>query len=461
MNISREFLFLSEPNDKITPVVVFGFLEADKWEEMMKVLVVGGGGREHALAWKLAQSPSVKKLYCAPGNGGMMEIGELVDISAEDLPSLLRFAVKERIDLTVVGPEAPLVEGIVDLFSREGLDIFGPSQEGAQMEGSKSFAKRLMLDEGIPTGAAEIFDDYQRALDYLKTIHPPVVVKADGLAAGKGVTVAQDLETAAAALRACMVEGKFGSAGRRVLIEEFLQGQEVSILTLVDGEEIFPLEPAQDYKRVGDNDTGPNTGGMGSYSPVPVLDQHNYQRAVEEILRPTARALLKRGIHFKGILYAGLILTHQGPKVLEFNVRFGDPETQAVLPRMESDLLGGMLAVQEGRLRELELTWSSHPCVTVVMASGGYPGDYSKGYPISGLEEVALLDEVVVFHAGTTMNSEGKLVTSGGRVLNICAKGKDFVQAREKAYNALGKISFQGAYYRKDIALRVVQKNGG
>jgi phosphoribosylamine--glycine ligase len=423
----------------------------------MKVLVVGGGGREHALAWKLSQSPLVSALYCAPGNGGMGELGELVPISAEDIPSLLDFAKGRGIDLTVVGPEAPLVCGIVDAFKREGLGVFGPTREAAQMEGSKVFAKRLMLEEGIPTGKAEIFDDFSSALSYLKTLQPPVVVKADGLAAGKGVVVAADGEAAEEALRACMVEGRFGEAGKKVLIEEYLEGQEVSILALVDGETILPLEPAQDYKRVGEGDTGPNTGGMGSYSPVPVLDEVTYRRAVEEILVPTARALARKGIHYQGILYAGLILTAEGPKVLEFNVRFGDPETQAILPRLESDLMMAMVEVMEGRLGSLNLQWSSQPCVAVVVASSGYPGGYQKGYPIAGLEEASLEENVVIFHAGTKRDISGTFLTDGGRVLNVCARAKDFKEAREKAYRAVEKINFPGAYYRRDIALRAVE----
>jgi phosphoribosylamine--glycine ligase len=409
----------------------------------MKVLVVGGGGREHALAWKLAQSPRLSKLYCAPGNAGMAGLGEMVDIGAEDIPALQAFAVREGIDLTVVGPEMPLVDGIVDAFSAAGLKVFGPSREAAQMEGSKAFAKRLMLEEGIPTGRAEIFEDYDSALKYLRSLGAPVVVKADGLAAGKGVIIADSLEMGEEALRQCMVDGRFGAAGSQVLIEEFLEGQEASLLTLVDGETILPLAPAQDYKRIGDGDAGPNTGGMGSYCPVPVLDPATYDQVVEEVLQPSARALAKRGIHFRGILYAGVILTADGPKVLEYNVRFGDPETQAVLP--------------EGRLSDVDLVWSDEPCVTLVMASGGYPGDYQQGFVISGLEEAAAMDGVAVFHAGTRLDGDGRVVTAGGRVLNVSGWGRDFAAAREKAYAAARKISFEGAYYRKDIALRVVQ----
>ncbi len=314
-----------------------------------------------------------------------------------------------------------------------------------------------MMEAGIPTGRAEIFEDYDSALKYLRSLGAPVVVKADGLAAGKGVIIADSLEVGEEALRECMVDNRFGEAGSQVLIEEFLEGQEASLLTLVDGETILPLAPAQDYKRIGDGDAGPNTGGMGSYCPVPALDPATYNRVVEEVLKPSAYALVKRGIHFRGILYAGVILTADGPKVLEYNVRFGDPETQAVLPRLRSDLLEAMLAVAEGRLAGLELDWSDEPCVTLVMASGGYPGDYEKGFVISGLEEAAAMDGVAVFHAGTRMDENGQVVTAGGRVLNVSGWGRDFAAARARAYAAARKISFKDAYYRTDIALRVVE----
>lgn len=422
----------------------------------MKVLVVGGGGREHALTWKLAESPLVERIWCAPGNAGMAAVAECVDIDAEDIRGLADFAAREKVDLTVVGPEAPLVAGIADLFGERGLAVFGPTREAAQMEGSKAFAKEIMLEAGVPTGRAEVFTDYDEAMACIKNSGSPYVVKADGLAAGKGVVVAKDDQTAYEALKACFVDRAFGAAGEKVLIEEFLEGQEVSILTFVDGEDILPMAPAQDYKRVGDGDTGPNTGGMGSYSPVPVLSAQDYERSVEEILRPTARALAGRGIHFRGILYAGLILTDQGPKVLEFNVRFGDPEVQAVLPRLKSDLVEAMLAVLEGRLPETRMEWEDDPCVTVVVASGGYPASYRKGYPIAGLEEAGSIERVTVFHAGTRLGEGGEVLTSGGRVLNVSALGGDFSAAREVAYQAVGRIDFTDMYYRKDIALRTI-----
>lgn len=423
----------------------------------MKVLVVGGGGREHALTWKIAQSPLVDRIYCAPGNAGMAALAECVAIKAEDIEALSAFARDKGIDLTVVGPEAPLVAGIANEFERQGLCVFGPGREAAQMEGSKDFAKRLMLEAGVPTGRAEVFTDIEAAKACISKGKPPFVVKADGLAAGKGVVVAQDDKAAYEALRACFVDRAFGAAGEKVLVEEFLEGQEVSILTFVDGEDILPMAPAQDYKRVGDGDTGLNTGGMGSYSPVPVLSDEDYRRAVREILEPTARTLAARGIHYRGILYAGLILTSEGPKVLEFNVRFGDPETQAVLPRLKSDLVELMLAVAEGRLAGTSLEWSGEACVTVVVASGGYPGDYAKGYPISGLDEAGAMDGVVVFHAGTRLGDGGKVLTDGGRVLNVSALGPDFAVARERAYRAVEKIGFKDIHYRRDIALRTLE----
>ena len=423
----------------------------------MRILVVGGGGREHALTWKIAQSPLVDAIWCAPGNAGMASLAECVDIGAEDIEALADFAQRKKIDLTVAGPEAPLVTGIADLFRERGLAVFGPTREAAQMEGSKSFAKQVMEESGVPTGKAEVFTDFEAAEACIARSGAPYVVKADGLAAGKGVIIAQDDKTAYEALKTCFIDRKFGPSGEKVLLEEFLEGQEVSILAFVDGEEVLPMAPAQDYKRIGDGDTGPNTGGMGSYSPVPVMSEEEYNRAVEDILRPTAAALAARGIHYRGILYAGLIMTGEGPKVLEYNVRFGDPEVQAVLPRLESDLMEPMLAVQEGRLGEIELKWRRDPCVTVVAASGGYPTDYKKGFPISGLEEAGSMDGVTVFHAGTKIGEDGEVLTNGGRVLNVSALGPDFASARNRAYQAVDKIAFSDIYFRKDIALRTLE----
>jgi phosphoribosylamine--glycine ligase len=424
----------------------------------MRVLVVGGGGREHALTWKIARSPLVDDIWCAPGNAGMAAHATCVDIGAGDIEALAGFAEEKKIDLTVVGPEAPLVAGIADLFQDRGLKVFGPSAEAARMEGSKSFAKQLMIEGGVPTGRAEVFTDYDGAVACIGSQGAPYVVKADGLAAGKGVVIARDDRAAYEALKSCFIDRDFGASGDRVLIEEFLEGQEVSILCFVDGEEILPMAPAQDYKRIGDGDTGPNTGGMGSYSPVPVMSGEEYDFCVEKVLRPTARALAGRGIHYRGILYAGLILTDEGPKVLEYNVRFGDPEVQAVLPRLKSDLVEPMLAVVEGRLTEVRLDWAEEdPCVTVVVASGGYPASYEKGYPIHGLEGAGGMEGVTVFHAGTRLGDSGEVLTNGGRVLNVSALGPDFATARERAYRAAAAIDFTDIYYRKDIALRTVE----
>jgi phosphoribosylamine--glycine ligase len=432
--------------------------KASRSEEVqMRVLVVGGGGREHALTWKIAQSPLVDEIWCAPGNAGMASHATCVDIEAEDVAALADFARDKGIDLTVVGPEAPLVMGISDLFEERGLRVFGPGKEAARMEGSKAFAKEIMAEGGVPTGRAEVFGDYDEAAACIRSGRPPFVVKADGLAAGKGVVIAQDDRAAYAALKSCFIDRDFGASGDTVLIEEYLEGQEVSILCFVDGEDILPMAPAQDYKRIGDGDTGPNTGGMGSYSPVPVLSQADYDFCVERILRPTVKALARRGIHYRGILYAGLILTSDGPKILEYNVRFGDPETQAVLPRLGSDLVEPMLAVVEGRLPQVSLEWKEDPCVTVVIASGGYPLHYEKGFAISGLEEAGAVEGVTVFHAGTRFGEGGEVVTNGGRVLNVSAVGGNFATARERAYRAAAAIDFSSIYYRRDIALRTLE----
>ncbi len=423
----------------------------------MKILIVGGGGREHALTWKISQSPLVDKIWCAPGNVGMASLAECVDIKAEDARGQAEFAEREKIDLTVVGPEAPLVAGIANLFQEKRLAVFGPDREAAQMEGSKSFAKEIMTEAGVPTGTSQVFNDYDSAADCIKSGTPPYVVKADGLAAGKGVIIAQDDKAAYEALKSCFINKDFGASGDKVLIEEHLEGQEVSILAFVDGTHILPMAPAQDYKRIGDGDDGPNTGGMGSYSPVPVFTQHDYVRAVNDILVPTAQALMRRGIHYKGILYAGLMLTEDGPKVLEYNVRFGDPEIQAILPRLRTDIVEAMLAVLGGRLEEVDLSWTYEPCATVVVASGGYPNDYAKGYAISGIKEAEGIEGVIVFQAGTRLSPEGQVLTDGGRVLAVSGLGEDFATAREKAYQGVEKISFKDMYYRRDIAVRALE----
>ncbi|MDQ4005131.1 MAG: phosphoribosylamine--glycine ligase [Actinomycetota bacterium] len=418
----------------------------------MRILLVGGGGREHALAWALSRSPEVGQLIAAPGNAGIAEFAECVPASAEDVKAIMDLADRGRPDLVVVGPEAPLVAGLVDELEARGIRAFGPGRAGARIEGSKVWAKALCREAGIPTAEAETFTDIAEAEGYLASLQPPYVVKAEGLAAGKGVTVATSPEQAAAALRASLVEGAFGEAGRRVLIEEHLSGPEVSALALTDGETVIPLAFAQDFKRVGDDDDGPNTGGMGAYSPVPVVEEETRKRIEEDVLHPTVAALRRRGIDYRGVLYAGLMLTSEGPKVLEFNARFGDPETQAILPRLDSDLAPLLLATAEGRLGERAVSWRDDACVTAILASGGYPGEYRTGIPIAGIEDASALDGVTVFHAGTALDGDGRVTTAGGRVLAVSALGKDLAAARERAYEAVSRIRFDGMHHRTDIA---------
>ncbi len=420
----------------------------------MKVLVVGSGGREHALTWKISQSPLVDKIYCLPGNGGMAQLAECFDLDPLDIKSVADFAQEKKIDLTVVGPEAPLVEGIADEFEKRNLKIFGPKKRGAMMEGSKSFAKDLMNKYGVPTAKAVKFNRYEEALEYVKKSDFPLVVKADGLAGGKGAVVSFDLGTALQALEDCFIVKKFGKAGEVVNIEEYLEGEEVTILAFTDGESVLPLTPAQDYKRAFDNDEGLNTGGMGSYSPVPQLSQKAFQEIMEKIFYPTIEGMKKENLSYQGILYGGLILTKEGPKVLEYNCRFGDPESQAILPLLKSDLVEIMMAVIDGGLSDYQISFYPEKCITVVIASQGYPLSYQTGFPIEGLEEVSQIEGVQVFHAGTKLQN-GKFVTAGGRALNISAIGSSFKEAREKAYQAVEKIYFQGMHYRKDIGLRV------
>ncbi|MBI4733352.1 MAG: phosphoribosylamine--glycine ligase [Rubrobacteridae bacterium] len=422
----------------------------------MKVLIIGGGGREHALVWKLKKSAQVDEVFCVPGKGGIAQDAEIVNIDQSDYDALATFTENNSIGLTVVGPEAPLVGGLTDMFTGRGLKVFGPSAPAARLEGSKSFAKQLMKKYGIPTGGAELFTDYDKAVKYLESLEAPYVVKADGLAAGKGVIIATDIDQAREGVKACLIEKQFGEAGNRVLIEEFLSGPELSILAFCDGKRVLPMVPAQDYKRVFENDEGLNTGGMGSYSPVPIVTGELYDQIVSTVLEPTVNGLASEGIEFRGIIYAGLMMTGSGPKVLEYNTRFGDPETQAILPRLESDLLEPMLAVAEGDLSGVELKWSKDVCTTVVLASGGYPGDYTTGIPIDGLEDANAMPGVTVFHAGTKL-VDNRIVTAGGRVLNVSALGSDFADARRKVYAAVDKIHFEGMHYRKDIALRAVK----
>jgi len=419
----------------------------------MKILVVGSGGREHALVWKLAQSPLVEKVWCAPGNAGTGIDAENVNIPAEDVPRLVRFARDRSIDLTVVGPEAPLVAGLTDEFRRQGLAVFGPSASAARLEGSKVFAKKLLRRASIPTADFAVFTRYADAERYIdEGPEQPLVVKADGLAAGKGVFVCANRAETRAAARSLLVDSIFGAAGSQIVIEECLVGQEASILAIIDGDTIVPLDSAQDHKRAHDGDRGPNTGGMGAYSPAPVVTPDIMDEIVRRILVPTVHTMKVEGHPFNGVLYAGLMLTPAGPKVLEYNVRLGDPETQPVLMRLKSDLAHILHLAALGRLHELEgLDWDPRPAVCVVMASAGYPGDYQSGHPISGLENAAQVADVKVFHAGTALrNSE--IVNTGGRVLGVTACGDDISAARKLAYQAVDQISWKGGWCRRDIA---------
>lgn len=422
-------------------------------DRRLDVLVVGGGGREHVLVRGLAKSPRIGRLVCAPGNAGIDAEAEIVPVAAEDTPGLTALVEREKFDLTVVGPEAPLVAGLADQLRDRGFAVFGPGADGARLEGSKAFAKEVMRDAGVPTGRAAAFTSYEEALAYLREHGAPVVIKADGLAAGKGVIVAESVEQAEAALADCFVERRFGAAANLVLMEEFLEGEEVSLLSIVSGEQILPLAPAQDYKRALDGDQGPNTGGMGSYSPVPAVDDELCGRLVETVVRPTVAELVRRGVDFRGVLYAGLMLTPAGPRVLEFNCRFGDPETQALLPRLESDLLELLWAAANGRPLPASVEWKKGAAVGVVMASRGYPASSSKGDIIRGLDEVRRIPGVQIFHAATR-ESGGDVVTSGGRVLTVTAVGDGFAEARARAYAGVAAISFEGAHYRTDIGLR-------
>lgn len=424
----------------------------------MKVLVIGSGGREHALVWKLSQSPKVQQIYCAPGNDGIGKIAQLVPLAADDLDGLLDWARNEAVDLTVVGPEVPLTRGIVDRFQAAGLRIFGPERRAAQLEGSKAFAKELMQRCGIPTAAYRVFTDADEAKEYARGLGVPLVVKADGLAAGKGVVVAQDMETALEAIGQMMEAREFGEAGGRIVIEEFLQGVELSLLALVDGKTVLPLAPAHDHKAVYDGDQGPNTGGMGAFSPSHVADAALIERIQREVLEPTVAAMTEEGICFTGVLFAGLMLTESGPKVLEFNARFGDPETQTVLPRLENDLVDLLEAVIDGRLAEQRLVWKSESAVTVILAAGGYPMTYAKGDLITGLNpETGQMEgtEVIVFHAGTRF-VDGRWLTNGGRVLALTALGQDFAAAQRKAYEAAEQIRFSGRHFRRDIGKKAL-----
>ena len=421
----------------------------------MRVLVVGNGAREHAIAWKLRQSPGVDELYVAPGNAGTAAIATNVTVPSANIEGLAQAAWNLGVGLTIVGPEAHLADGIVDRFQREGMAIFGPTRNAARIESSKVFAKELMVKHGIPTGKAEVFDSYDRACSYLKGQLFPLVVKADGLAAGKGVTVAENEDEAVKALHMCMEERVFGSAGDRVLIEEMLTGREVSVFAFTDGETVSPLVAACDYKRAYDDDEGPNTGGMGSYSPPEFWSEALELKIRERIMVPTLSALSGEGYPYKGVLYGGIMLTEDGPQVIEFNCRFGDPETQVILPRLSSDFMEVLLAVVEGRLNETPIAWSNDACVGVVMASGGYPGNYENGFPIIGLAQAE--ERALVFHAGTWPSGwNDGIVTEGGRILTVVGTDTNLEQARRRAYEGIESVHFEGGFYRKDIAARVM-----
>ena len=421
----------------------------------MKILVVGGGGREHALVWKIAQSPNVSKIYCAPGNAGISEHAAIVPVKANDLNSLLEFALKEKIDLTVVGPEDPLTQGIVDLFESKGLFIFGANRKAAEIERSKTFAKETMKKYHIPTAFYEVFDNRNETVKYIRKLGAPIVVKADGLAAGKGVIVCKTVEEAIQSVDKIMVEKIFGEAGNRVVIEEYLVGEEASYIAFTDGKAILPMASSQDHKPIFDGDQGPNTGGMGAYSPAPVVTEEVHEKIIEKILRPIIYGMGEEGRPYKGVLYAGLMIHDGHPKALEFNARFGDPETQPVLMRMKGDIVPILEACMKGTLSQHRIEWDNRPSVCVVMASMGYPGDYQKGKVIGGLKEVSQMEGVFVFHAGTALK-DGQMITNGGRVLGVTGLGEDIPRAIERTYHAVKKISWDGVHYRTDIGQKAL-----
>lgn len=423
----------------------------------MKVLIVGGGGREHAIAWKLSQSRSVDKIYCCPGNAGIAEIAECINVNQNDFNALLDFVKYEWIDLTIVGPEDPLSKGIVDLFEKEGRRILGPTKAAAQLESSKVFSKELMRSHSIPTAEYRVFTSYLHAEEYIRFKGTPIVIKADGLAAGKGVFIASTMDEALDALKTIMKDKAFGDAGNRVIVEDCLNGEEASYMVFTDGKTIIPMVSSQDHKRIFDGDKGPNTGGMGAYSPAPVMTEELERIVIEKIMKPTIRALGSEGIKYKGILYAGLMIDKGVPSVLEFNCRLGDPETQPVLSRLKTDFMEIAMAVADERLSEINIEWNSDPAVCVVMSSSGYPGQYRKGDVITGIGEANKMEGVHVFHAGTAFSAD-QIVSSGGRVLGVTATGKDIASAKARAYEAAAKIHFNGMHYRKDIADRALNR---
>jgi len=421
----------------------------------MKVLVIGGGGREHALCWKLAQSPELTRLYCAPGNAGIAEQAELIPVSAEDIEGIAKSAKELKIDLVVVGPEAPLVMGLKERLMQERILVFGPGQKAAELEGSKAWCKNFLWKYKIPTAWFEVFDDAVKAKRFIREKGAPIVVKADGLAAGKGVIVAGSIEDAENAVDEILVKKIFGHAGTKVVIEECLVGEEASFIGISDGENFLAMATSQDHKRVFDNDEGPNTGGMGAYSPAPVVDEQMFTKIMDTIMLPTIRGMKAEGREYRGALYAGLMITKSGPKVLEFNCRFGDPETQPLLFRLKSDLLPFLVASAKGSLKGMNLEWHPEPAVCVVLASGGYPGSYQKGFEITGIKEANQLDRTYVFHSGTA-KKDGKLVTSGGRVLGVTARRENIPSAIDAVYEAVGKIHFEKMHYRRDIGKKAL-----
>jgi len=422
----------------------------------MNILVIGSGGREHALCWKLKQSSKVEKIYCVPGNAGIAQVAECVPGNIHDFSFLVSLAKEKQIGFTVVGPEAPLVDGVVDAFEKEGLKVFGPNKKAAQLEGSKIFSKEIMQQAGVPTADYKIFDDLDEAKTHVINADYPLVIKADGLCAGKGVFIISSAEEAIKTLDDIFVKRIFGDSGNKVLIENCITGPEISILGLTDGERVISLASSQDHKRAFDGDKGPNTGGMGAYSPFPLVLEKDLLGLVEQTMTPIIQALKKQGIVYKGLLYGGLMLTEQGPQVLEFNVRFGDPEVQAVMMRLKNDLLDLLIASSEGDLSQVKMDWDQRASMSVVLASGGYPGSYEKGKKIEGFEE-AEKDGAVVFHAGTTLNDSGEVVTSGGRVLAVTALGETLLDARDNAYKAVSDISFEGMHFRNDIGHQILK----
>jgi phosphoribosylamine---glycine ligase len=423
----------------------------------MRILVVGGGGREHSLCWAISASPLCTKLFCAPGNAGIAQVAECIDVGAEDIAGQVALAQREKIDFVVVGPEVPLAMGLADRFAEAGIKVFGPSQKAAQLESSKGFTKELCKRHNIPTGAYERFTDADKAAAYIKAQGAPIVVKADGLAAGKGVVVAETVEQAIEAARDMLSGNRFGAAGASVVIEEFLVGEEMSFFALCDGEHVLPLIAAQDHKRAFDNDKGPNTGGMGAYSPAPIFDAAMQKRTMDEIILPTARAMAANGMPFKGVFYAGLMITAQGPKIFEYNCRFGDPECQVMMMRLKSDLVPALIACADGGLKHFDLRWSNDSALTVVMAANGYPDAYQKDSEIRGLDAAGKVEGVQIFHAGTKFGPDGKRVlANGGRVLNVTAMASTVEEARNRAYRAVDLIDWPEGFCRRDIAWRVV-----